>query len=114
MSTSYGMKHPAPIIQLTQRDQSACFLTVVYPHLEPRPKISVEISEHDAGVRRLLEGTPTTIRITIKNDAQQYCDEVSIGDRTASVSKAPHSMASTHVRVSRMDSDERLLFYSQV
>jgi hypothetical protein len=106
VSSSYGEKHRAPIVRLTQRDSSACFLTVLYPYKGDEPNISVETPEPDRGLQALLLGERSPVRITIDRDGERYHDNLLFTSQAASPS-------STHVRVSRTDHHGRLLFLYQ-
>jgi len=113
VSTSYGEKQPAPIVRLTQRDSSACFLTVLYPHMDNETNISVETPERDRGLHALLLGEQTPVRITIARNGERYRDDLLFTSQTASPIGTPDAPSSTHVRVSRTDHRERLLFRYQ-
>jgi Heparinase II/III N-terminus/Heparinase II/III-like protein len=110
VSTSYGKKDPAPIVQLTQLASNTCFLTVVYPYKHETPKISVDAPQIN-GVLELQEGHQATMSITIahKND-NQYRDELAFIDQGVRNDDALVPSHTSHVRVSRTGSDGRPLF----
>jgi hypothetical protein len=113
VSTSYGEKHRAPIVQLTQRGSSACFLTVLYPYKDDEPTISVETPEPDEGPQALLLGERTPVRITITHNGRQYRDDLLFTSQAASPGGTTDAPPPTHVRVSRTDHHNRLLFRIQ-
>lgn len=113
VSHSYGTKHPAPIIQLTQRDLTTCFLTVVYPYKGTTPKLSVEIPDVDEGVAGLLNGSPTVIQVAVAHDQRQYADELVIGNQADRTNDVSGATAIRHVRVSRRSHDGSPLFQAQ-
>lgn len=113
ISRSYGAKQAAPIIQLTQRDTTTCFLTVVYPYKGTTPKLSVEIPEASSGFQELLDGRSAMVQIAIAHNGKQYSDELLFTDRTTQQNEASGASAAHHVRVSRTNHDGRLLFRYQ-
>jgi hypothetical protein len=97
VSTSYGKKERAPIVQLTQHASDTCFFTVVYPYKSDRPTICIDGPEPDGVVEQLRDGHRATLSIAIvHNDGDQYRDDLVFIDR--------------HVQVSRVDSNGRPLF----
>ena len=106
VSSSYGEKHRAPIVRLTQRDSSACFLTVLYPYKGDEPNISVQTPEPDSGPQALLLGEQAPVRITVDRSGERYQDNLLFTSQAASPS-------ATHVHVSRTDHHGRLLFRCQ-
>ncbi|MGE0642810.1 MAG: alginate lyase family protein [Nitrospira sp.] len=114
ISHTYGTKHAAPIVQLTQRDRATCFLTVVYPYKGTTPKLSIEIPGADDGLARLLQGTPTLIKISVTHGQHRYSDEIVIGNQSDQAIDAPGSAASSHVRVCRKSHDGSPIFQAQV
>jgi hypothetical protein len=114
VSTSYGEKQRAPIVQLTQRDSSACFLTVVYPYKDNEPNISVVTPEPDSGPQALLLGERAPARISIERNGARYCDDLLFTGQTAKHGEILDGQSSTHVRVSRTDHAGSLLFRYQV
>lgn len=115
VSTSYGEKHHAPIVRLTQRASSACFLTVLYPYKDKgnKPNISVETPEFDGPPQTLLFGERAAVRITIARNGEWYRDDLLFTDQAASHSEIPNWPFSSHVRVSRTDRNSRHLFRYQ-
>lgn len=113
ISKSYGTKHPAPVVQLTQRDSSTCFLTVVYPHRGDAPKISIKTPRTDGGLLRLLDGNHVVVNIAIAHHGREHCDELLFAERSAGEIVQPGVSCTDHVRVSRTDRDGRLLFRYQ-
>mgnify|MGYP001342186591 FL=1 len=114
VSSSYGEKQRAPIVRLTQRDSSACFLTVVYPYKDTEPNISVVTLEPDSGPQALLLGERAPVRITIERAGERYRDDLLFTSQTASLIGMADTPSSTHVRVSRTDRHGRLLFRHEV
>jgi hypothetical protein len=110
VSTSYGEKHCAPIARLTQRDSSACFLTVLYPYKGEEPNISVETPEPSMGPQALLLGERAPVRITIARNGKRYHDDLLFTGQAAAHSEIPNWPFSSHVRVSRTDHNGNLLF----
>jgi hypothetical protein len=113
-SHSYGEKHRAPIVRLTQRDASAGFFTVVYPYKDEEPNVSVEIPKSNGGPEGLLYGERAMVRIAIARNGKRYRDELLFTGQTAPDSGTPEAPSTTHVRVSRGDHNGRLLFRHQV
>ena len=113
ISSSYGTKQPAPIVQFTQRDSCACFLTVLYPHKGHAPKVSVEIPETKEGLQALLDDKQATMHIATAHNGRQYCDQLVFVDQTTQASEAPEHSFPNYVRVSRTDHEGRLLFRYQ-
>ena len=113
VSTSYGEKQRAPIVQLTQRDSSACFLTVMYPYKGDKPNISVVTPEHESGPQALLLGERAPVRILIERNGARYRDDLLFTSQIASPIGIPDTASTTHVRVSRTDHHGRHLFRYQ-
>ncbi len=107
VSQSYGIKHPAPIVQFTQQASCTGFVTVVYPYKADAPSISVGILNSLQG---LLNNTQATLHIVIAQKGQQYRDDVSFAAAESGLSERG---SSTKVSVSRTDQDGRLLFQYQ-
>ena len=100
VSTSYGKKEPAPIVQLTQQASNTCFVTVVYPYKSDRPTISIDVPQSDGMVEQLRDGHRATLSIHFAdNEGDQYRDDLVFIDR--------------HVHVARVDCDGRPLFQYQ-
>ena len=114
VSTSYGTKACAPIIQLTQRASSTCFLTVVYPYKNNAPKISVEIPSSGGDLLGLLDGQQVEAHIAITHNEQRSCDEVVFTRETGCELRTPEASFMYHVHVSRTNNDGQLLFGYQV
>ncbi len=114
VSSSYGEKHRAPIVRLTQRASVTCFFTVMYPYKDDEPNISVESPESNGGSQTLLFGERTTIRIAIVRNGKRYHDDLLFTGQAASHVGIPDVPSSTHVRVSRTDHHGRLLFRYRV
>ncbi len=110
VSTSYGEKHRAPIVRLTQRASVACFFTVLYPYKGNEPNISVEMPEFDGSPQTLLFGERAAVRITIARNGEWYRDDLLFTDQAASRSETPNWPFSSHVRVSRTNHNNHLLF----
>lgn len=114
VSSSYGTKHAAPIVQLTQRDASTCFLTVLFPHRGNAPKLSIEIPPTNGGLLGLFNSKSAQINIIVDQNGRRSCDELLFAKHTASHDKRPLSSPTQHVGVSRMDHEGRLLFHYQI
>ncbi len=114
VSTSYGEKQRAPIVRLTQRNSSTCFLTAVYPYKGDAPSLSVETPEPDRGPQALLLGERAPVRITIARNGKRYHDDLLLTNQTALPVRIPDVPSSTHVRVSRTDHTGSHLFRYQV
>ena len=114
VSTAYGEKQRAPIVRLTQRNSSACFLTAVYPYKGDAPSLSVETPEPDQGPQALLLGERAPVRITIARNGKRYHDDLLFTNQTALPVGIPDVPSSTHVRVSRTDHTGSHLFRYQV
>jgi hypothetical protein len=112
-SSSYGEKHRAPIVCLTQRNSSACFLTVVYPHKSAAPTVSIDIPESNGGLQGFLNSEQATANITIVRDGKQVHDELLFTGRTTQEGRLSAAPATSHVVVSRTDDDGRFLFQYQ-
>lgn len=112
-STSYGEKHRAPIVRLTQRDSNAGLLTVLYPYKGEEPNITVETPEPSMGPQALLLGERAPVRITIARNGERYRDDLLFTSQTALPIGTPDAASSTHVRVSRTDHNNHLLFRCQ-
>ena len=113
VSTSYGEKQRAPIVRLTQRNSSSCFLTAVYPYKGDEPYISVEMPEPDRGPQALQLGEHGPVRITITRNGIRYRDDLVFTGQAASHGGIPDVPSSTHVRISRTDHHSKLLFRYQ-
>jgi len=114
LSTSYGEKHRAPIVRLSLRDSSACFLTVLYPYKDDEPNITLETPEFDGGLQAFSLGEPVSAGITIVRNGKRYRDDLLFTtNKTASNIGTPDAPLSTHVRVARTDSHDQLLFRYQ-
>ena len=110
VSTSYGTKACAPIVQLTQRTSSTCFLTVVYPYKDTRPQISVEIPAHSGELTEALNNNHVPVRIQVNRNTQRYCDEVVFSAQTVRTNRMPESPLMHHVHVSRTNAEGQDLF----
>lgn len=118
VSISYGEKHRAPIVRLTQRESGAGFFTVVYPYKDENdePAISVEMPKCNGGLHGLLSGERAMVRIAIARNGKRYRDELLFTGQTVPVPDGgmPEAPSTNHVRVSRTDHHGRLLFRYQV
>lgn len=110
VSTSYGEKQRAPIVQMNQRASNACFLTVLYPYKGNKPNLSVEMPEACGGPQTLLLDQQASAHITIVRNGIRYRDTLLFMNRPASHMDSTDDSGSIHVRVSRTDHDSQLLF----
>jgi Heparinase II/III N-terminus/Heparinase II/III-like protein len=113
VSGSYGAKQPAPIVQLTQRASSTCFLTVVYPHRGDAPTISIEGPQTNGGLLDLLDGNQVTVQIAIAHHGSRYCDKLVFAGCSSSAVDRPIASTTSPVQVSRTDQEGRILFRHQ-
>lgn len=113
VSTSYGEKHRAPIVRLTQRDASTGFLTVVYPYKDDEPTISVDMPKTDGGLEGLLYGERAEAQIAIARNGKRYRDALLFTVQTVSDGGMPEAPSTSHVRVSRTDHHGCLVFRHQ-
>ena len=114
VSTTYGKKEAAPIIQLTQHAASTCFLTVVYPYNIHRPMISINAAQSDGTEHALLGNEHGRVAVTIAHvNGEQYRDEVLFTNQQARQNERPEASHTGHARVSRTDHTGRLLFQQQ-
>ena len=110
VSQSYGVKHPAPIVQFTQQASCTGFVTVVYPYKADAPAISVGMLNTNGDLQGLLDNTQATLHIVIAQNGRQYRDDVVFA---AAQSGLTERGSSTKMSVSRTDQDGRLLFQYQ-
>jgi len=110
VSVSYGEKRSAPIVSLTQRDSSACFLTAVYPYKGDEPSVCIEMQEPTVGPWALLLDEQASVRITVTRNGEQYHDNLLFTDQPVLYAATPDAPSPTHIRVSRSDKNGRLLF----
>jgi hypothetical protein len=110
VSVSYGEKCSAPIVRMTQRESSACFLTVVYPYKEDEPNVSIEMQEPSMGPQALLLGELAQVRVTVTRNGEQYRDDLLFTDQSLSHAGTPNAPSPSRARVSRWDNNGRLLF----
>ncbi len=113
VSTTYGSKACAPIIQLRQQASSTCFLTVVYPYKNTAPKISVEAPPTSGDLRRLLDGRQVEVLIVIADKEQRTCDSVVFPKDTDCECNTKETPVVNYARVSRTNNDGQLLFDHQ-
>jgi uncharacterized heparinase superfamily protein len=109
VSTSYGKKDSAPIIEFTQQASYAGFFTVLYPYKEKAPTISIDGQNSGHGAWKLFDGKQTTVHIGITHNTQQYRDTVMFTNQTV---EPPLTSGADHVHVSRTDRNGRFLFRS--
>ena len=114
VSLTYGEKHRAPIVRLSQRNSCACFFTVLYPYKDEEPNISVETPESGESLQAFLQGDTSPVRITISRKTDWCQDELLLGDRTSRGNQTSQDPSSGHVGASRVDREGRLLFRYQV
>ncbi|MFO0697823.1 MAG: alginate lyase family protein [Nitrospira sp.] len=113
VSTSYGKKEPAPIIQLTQQASAACFFTVVYPYKEQAPSISIHLQHAEQDGQQLLDGRQTTVPITIAHEGRSHRDTILFTNQTTGEGASSQESIGGHVQVSRTDHSGRVLFRCQ-
>jgi hypothetical protein len=112
VSTSYGKKEQAPIIRLTQHATSTCFLTVIYPYKIDPPKIAIDASQITDIVRHQADNHEAPMHVTITHShGQRYCDELIFINHCAKRDDSRMSSHISHVRVSRTNDNDRLLFW---
>lgn len=101
VSTSYGKKEPAPIVQLTQQASCAWFFTVVYPYKKEAPSISIHLENVEE------DGQRTTVPITIAHKARSYRDTIRLTNRE---DRSSQESIGDPVQVSRTDRSGDVLF----
>ncbi|HMS84449.1 MAG TPA: alginate lyase family protein [Nitrospira sp.] len=113
VSTSYGKKELAPIIQLTQQASCACFFTVVYPYKKQAPSISIHSQNFEEDGRMLLDGKETTIPITITHEGHDSHDTILFTNQATREGEPALKSIEGHVQILRTDHSGRLLFCCQ-
>ena len=88
VSTTYGQKDPAPIIQLTQHASNTCFVTVVYPYQHATPTISIDAPRPDDMFEHLRAGQRATISVTVlHSNGTYYRDDLTLIAQQAHVAR---------------------------
>ncbi len=114
VSTSYGKKDQAPIVQLTQQAACTCFLTVVYPYKSDRPTISIDAPQVTEMMEPRRNRDETTVHVTIAHqNGEQFRDDLVFIDHRAEGDDSVVSSSTRHVHVARTDHDGQLLFRHQ-
>jgi hypothetical protein len=114
VSTSYGKKDLAPIVQLTQHATSTHFLTVVYPYKDDTPNISIDVPQADTMGEPFGNGHREIISVTMTHkDGKQYRDELAFIGQGVQNNPVPALTHAQQVHVSRSDHAGRALFQYQ-
>ncbi len=76
VSPTYGVKHPAPIVNFSRRAADWCFCSVLYPYRDRRPEISVRPVEVLHRGRPVAPVDAVALEISIKTDGRERRDLV--------------------------------------
>jgi len=113
VSTSYGTKTCAPIVQVTQQSTNACFFTVLYPYQRSQPTISIELPRPEESFEHLREGHSVTVSITVHSNGAPYRDDLAFLAQSVQGLDTPRGSDTGHVCVSRTNSAGQLIFRHQ-
>ena len=114
VSTSYGTKACAPIVQLTQEASNAYFFTVLYPYKHSKPTIALDMPQPGDVFGHLREGHGATVSITVAHDeGEPYRDDLAFIPQSVPGTNTPAPPETSHVCVSRTNSVGRLIFQHQ-
>ena len=75
LSDSYGIKHPAPVIQFNQSASTACFHSVLLPYRRSRPGLNVQAMPIISNAGSCADHAASCIRIRI-SEADWMVDDV--------------------------------------
>lgn len=102
VSPSYGIKHPAPVVNFSTHAAHYCFLTVLFPYQSSRPELTLQRLPVSRGGQLLADEAASAISIRSRQAHGEYHDELFLA----------HDMGSAYA-FSDLETDGPFLFRRQ-
>jgi hypothetical protein len=108
VSSTYGVKHEAPVVKFTQKGTECCFYTVLYPYKDKRPYLSVASIPVFKNQETSKPFSASCFVIMLETDGRAYKDVIFVANEPGQF-EADHQTFSTPVFFQREDRQGRLL-----